>query len=165
METLLTDIDKQILKEYIRKIKNPNCYVEIGTYQGGSALIASEITKQPVYSIDIVDNLDSELKEKFNFILGDSLEIVKNWDKYIGLLFIDGDHTRVGEDFEMWKNKVVDGGYILFHDYCQHPEWNVVSNCDSIIEKYKNKLEILRIPLLVANERSSILVIKKLQRL
>lgn len=42
------------------------------------------------------------------------------------LLFIDGDHSYMGviSDFMNFKNKVVEGGYIIFHDYKNkfHPE-------------------------------------------
>lgn len=162
MVILQSEKDQEILKEYISKIDNPNCYLEIGTLNGGSALLAKEITDRPIYSIDIENKLTDELlcNPKFNFILGDSLDIVKLWNKPIGLLFIDGNHLQAGKDFEAFKDKVIKGGYILFHDYCSHPDWTVVEDCDEIMEKYKNKYEIVFKP--SEGCGTSILVLKKL---
>ena len=158
MEFLQTERDKEILKKYTSKIEEPNCYVEIGTHEGGSALFASENTERPVYSIDNVNKLTDE--PKFNFILGNSLDVAKTFDKPIGVLFIDGDHFQAGKDFEAWKDKVVKGGYILFHDYIEHTEWCVTTDCDNIMEKYKNEYEVIFKPNLPA-DNTSILILRK----
>ena len=51
-------------------------------------------------------------------IVASSEEAVKDWDKPIRLLFIDGDHSyeESKKDFELWSPFVVDGGLIAFHD-------------------------------------------------
>ena len=158
MEILQSHRDQEVLKEYISKIAEPNCYVEIGTHEGGSALFASENTKRPVYSTDIINKLTFE--PKFNFILGNSLDVAKTFDKPIGVLFIDGDHFQAGKDFEAWKDKVVKGGYILFHDYLEHTEWCVTTDCDNIMEKYKDEYEVIFKPNLPA-DNTSILILRK----
>lgn len=171
MELLQSSKDQEVLKEYISKIEYPNCYVEIGTHQGGSGIIASESTKRPVYSIDNACKLEDALlcSPKFNFILGDSQGIADMWkdprwnnhiwNNNIQVLFIDGDHFGAGKDFEAWKDKVINGGYVLFHDYCKHPERTVVKDCDEIMEKYKDKFELVFKP--SGNYGTSILVLKK----
>jgi len=44
---------------------------------------------------------------------------VKTFNDKIDFLFIDGNHTYpyVKEDLESWYNFVVDGGFIILHDY------------------------------------------------
>lgn len=163
MEFLQTDRDKEILKEYTSKIEKPNCYLELGTHHGGSALFAVENTERPVYSIDNICKLQDELlcNPKFNFILGNSVDLAKIWNKSIGLLFIDGDHFIAGKDFEVWKDKVVGGGYVLFHDYIKHAEWNVTADCDNIIEEYKSEYKLIYKPD-NTKDKTSILILQKI---
>jgi predicted O-methyltransferase YrrM len=108
----LNEFDVDVIKEYASKA---NVYVEIGTAQGGSALMAREASKGEVYTIDDTD-LGFE-HDNINKILGDSLEVAKTWKKKIDVLFIDGDHTKAREDYNAWKKHMKKGGYILFHDY------------------------------------------------
>lgn len=61
------------------------------------------------------------------FIEGD-LYHPKNWDQVsddINLLFVDCCHcfTHTVEAFELYKDKVVKDGYVLFHDTCSHRDW------------------------------------------
>lgn len=121
--TQLNEFDIDVIKEYAQKADNQ--YVEIGTAEGGSALIASEFTK--VHTIDNGESFNSIKVDnpRITKISGDSVEIAKEWDKPIKVLFIDGNHTRAREDYEAWKKHVVKGGYILFHDYL--PEIDVIT--------------------------------------
>lgn len=96
------------------------------------------------------------------------MEVVKNWNKPIGVLFIDGDHTKAGEDFEAWEKFVVPGGIILFHDYITDQDVSVVKDCDRLVIPNKNYL-VLYMPKLPEDKRlrrkineTSILQIKKL---
>lgn len=45
-----------------------------------------------------------------------SHELAKIWTQPIGLLWIDGDHTRVAEDLEDWMPFVIFGGTVACHD-------------------------------------------------
>ena len=47
-----------------------------------------------------------------------SMDAAKGWDKAIGLLWIDGDHSyeSVRGDFFTWEPHVVEGGIIALHD-------------------------------------------------
>lgn len=42
----------------------------------------------------------------------------RSWEKPVSFLFIDGihDYNHAREDFRLWNNLVVDGGFIAFHD-------------------------------------------------
>lgn len=164
---LLKQKDIELLTEYTKKIEKPNCYVEIGTHLGGSAILASENTDVPIYSIDPTNKKTKELSEnpRFNFIHKESLYCKDDVKDPIGLLFIDGDHFIAGKDFEAWKDKVVKGGYIIFHDYVLHPEWSITKECNSIIEKYKDEYKVIFKPVLDTGWRgqeTSILVLQKI---
>jgi predicted O-methyltransferase YrrM len=107
--------------------------VEIGVLNGHTTKFILENTKANVYGIDpiIPDSMDSaligsedkinELVTKFSnftFIKDYSYNVVKNWDKKIDYIFIDGDHTydAVKQDFEQWYPHVKVGGIISIHD-------------------------------------------------
>ena len=134
-----TDGDKEIIAKYASQIKHPNCYLEIGTWNGGSALIAlqSVMPDIEVYTVDSYDRF--MLKgSRIHFINKTSEEACKEWDeKPIEVLFIDGDHSMTREDFEMWEKFVVVGGIVIFHDYAPHSP-DVKEDCHYIIENYKN---------------------------
>lgn len=161
IDVQLTEDDKKLLIEYSNKIELPNCYLEIGVYQGGSASVVLESAKPEIelYGVDILDNF--KLKDtRFNFIHKASLEAVRDWNKPIGMLFIDGHHDEAGEDFNVWEKFVVGGGYILFHDYARHSP-RVIEDCDKI---YVNKnYKVVRCPRFINDTmQSSIFIIKKL---
>lgn len=107
--------------------------VEIGVLNGHTTKFILENTKAHVYGIDpiIPDSMDSNLigdinkiKElsdnfkNFTFIKDYSYNVVKNWDKKIDYLFIDGDHKyeAVKQDLEEWYPHVKVGGFISIHD-------------------------------------------------
>lgn len=134
------------LYKYGKKVRNGNL-VEIGSWKGKSTIcIAKAVLLGRVYSIDPF-NADGEVQSKkeyskkinkgktlletfihnlkANNILG-KVSICKGysseWKNYfwkISFLFIDGDHSIKGceYDFKMYSPKVVKKGYILFHDY------------------------------------------------
>ena len=53
-----------------------------------------------------------------NAIQSKSENILPKWDKEIGMLFIDGDHTYQGVKKDIqWIKHVKNGGIIAFHDY------------------------------------------------
>jgi cephalosporin hydroxylase len=75
-------------------------------------------------SIDLGDRSDripEELMSLWRPVVGDSHseDIFKQVsDIQYDILFIDGDHSYAGvkKDYEMYKDLVKDGGYIMFHD-------------------------------------------------
>lgn len=135
--TQLSFGDKETLNRYISKIKFPNCYLEIGTFHGHSAWIASESNPNiEIYTIDILDQFKLKDNKQIHFINKSSVEASMEWDgKPIGVLFIDGDHTKALEDFISWEKYVVKNGIILFHDYSPCAS-SVQDDCIKIITKY-----------------------------
>ena len=114
----LSSGDMEVLLKYAKGAKR---YLEIGTANGGSALLAKTAAEE-VYTIDIDQNSFKfqGIDTGINFIVGDSLKIAETWDKPIDVLFIDGNHNNAYKDFQAWERFVVKGGYILFHDYLNY---------------------------------------------
>lgn len=155
----LTTDDMEIIKAYVKGIAPPNCYLEVGVYEGGSAMMALEVARPDIeiYGIDILDSFKAK-DTRIKFIHGASLDVAKTWNKPIGVLFIDGNHDKAGEDFEAWEKFVVPGGVILFHDMTVHSP-KVIEDCNII--KKDNRYETIRIPGETDKKASSIFIVKK----
>ncbi len=151
----LNPFDKEVIQKYCATLEQPNCYVEIGTDMGGSAILARGSTKADVHTIDIRNQFQYELKG-INKIVGASVDVAKSWNKPIGVLFIDGNHTEAKADFLAWEKYVVKGGYILFHDHIVSPYFTVIEDCAEVVD---DKYEIIYKPTDLENTR--ILIIKK----
>jgi len=144
-------LDIQYLQKLVFEVKPPNCYLEIGTREGGSALFARLANKDiEIHAIDpkpILDGWQFHPREfGINIIVGTSLSEAKKWNKPIGVLLIDGNHVRAHgdmakEDFYAWEKFIVKGGYVLIHDYSPGDLWkDVVKDCDEIIKESNYKL-------------------------
>ncbi len=116
--------------------KREGAIVEIGSFQGKSTIYLAK-TEQLVYAIDphegkldhgrtIFPTLTAFRKhiKKFDvtnnvFLIKEtSLSAVKNWNKKIKLLFIDGLHDKknAGFDYKNWSPFLIDGGVVAMHD-------------------------------------------------
>ena len=150
----LSMMDIQWLQKFVYEIELPNCYVEIGTREGGSALFARLANKDvEIYTIDpkpLFNCWKIRPEEiKIISITGCSLREANKWSKPIGVLFIDGNHKKAQgpmakDDFYAWEKFVVKGGVIIFHDYSDHPLWaDVRKDCDDVIEENKDKYMVV----------------------
>ena len=159
-EIRLGDGDAWLLQEYVAKINPPNCYVEIGTLHGGSALVARDAAKPEVevYTVDWEDIYKLKHRQDIHFIHAPSLDAAIDWKKPIGVLFIDGHHELAGVDFGAWDKYVVKGGYILFHDYASHSP-KVISDCRAIVTCTSERYKIIYEP--SEGKPTSIFVIQK----
>jgi predicted O-methyltransferase YrrM len=135
-----------ILKKYARLVKKPDIIVEIGTRNGGSALVLAMNSFVPVVTIDILADprLSPEQNARFGYKTPPPLK--KHWARFaggsrieqvtspstsyshpcsrpIGLVFIDGGHEyeEVKADWLHFFDLINPGGYILLHDYEQFP--------------------------------------------
>ncbi len=114
---------------------NPNIILEIGMYEGGTALIWAQLAAKRVISCDIAPpGPRGDLIRAFpppgsecrvTLLTGDSHspDFVKRVERELGgekvdFLFIDGDHREAGvaRDFENYRPLVREGGIIAFHD-------------------------------------------------
>ena len=121
--------------------------VEIGCGRSTSYIVKSiDNRRKTLYSIDInLEKLERVKKEIYDnnkriinnivFICGDSSTI--EFDKEIGFLFIDGDHTYDGlkRDFEKYYSLVKPEGFILIHDYGNSGLPDVTKYCNELKER------------------------------
>lgn len=107
--------------------------VEIGSYKGKSAAALALGSKcagrEKVFGIDphaegtkeiFLENMvKMGVADYVVPLVATSKEAAKTFDSRIRLLFIDGDHgyESVRTDILLWKDLVIDGGIIAFHDY------------------------------------------------
>jgi len=128
----LTDEEGEALYELARACRGDGVIVEIGSWKGKSTVclgLGSQAGKSvPVYAIDphadyrfgdFKDNVErAGLTELVRPIASLSQPAADSFDQPIELLFVDGSHEYdlVLEDFEKWVPKVVDGGWVAFHD-------------------------------------------------
>ena len=128
--------------------------VEIGSWMGRSTIALAEgskISNQKVYAVDTfhggentheldkyfsAENPDN-IYQKFQSNIkradvadqvivkrGLSIDVVKQWNNSIGMIFIDGDHSykAVLEDGENWLPFLQVGGIAAFHDFRPNPK-------------------------------------------
>jgi hypothetical protein len=145
----LTPDEARTLFDYAGKAPGP--IVEVGSWQGKSATMlgwGSRLgNRHPVFTVDphtsslgvyhdaptevgtlgvFSRNMDLAglLNEWVHPIRKPSLEAYEDFElESLGLVFIDGDHTIPGEDFDAYWPRIMPGGYMLMHDAT---EWPVV---------------------------------------
>lgn len=128
----LTDEEGETLYELARACTGKGVIVEIGSWKGKSTVclgLGSQAgASVPIYAVD--PHADSRFGDfKNNVERAGIQELVRplaslsqaaadDFDEPIELLFVDGSHEYdlVLEDFEKWVPKVVDGGWVAFHD-------------------------------------------------
>jgi hypothetical protein len=107
--------------------------VEIGSYAGRSTIALAFGRKAApgggiVYAIDVSPHEDfsanverAGLSNWVVLIVGRSTQIVQSWNRPVGMLFIDGDHSHLGcaKDIRCWSPHIVVGGLVVFHDYAK----------------------------------------------
>src|SRR5919108_1568201 len=128
----LTDEEGEALYDLARSCRGDGVIVEIGSWKGKSTVclgLGSQAgSSVPVYAID--PHADYRFGDfKTNVERAGIAELVRpipslshaasdGFGEPIELLFVDGSHEYdlVLEDFERWVPKVVDGGWVAFHD-------------------------------------------------
>jgi len=104
--------------------KSKGAIVEIGSLRGMSTVCLAG-GKKKVYAIDThergtEEEFDANTKDFKNIVkmTMTSERAAKDFDKPVGLIFIDGDHDyeAVRLDFDLWYPKLVKGGWMAFHD-------------------------------------------------
>jgi predicted O-methyltransferase YrrM len=128
----LTDEEGEALYDLARACTGRGAIVEIGSWKGKSTIclgLGSQAgAAVPIYAIDphadyrfddFKANIDrAGIAELVRPIASLSQPAADAFDDPIELLFVDGSHEYdlVLEDFEKWVPKVVEGGWVAFHD-------------------------------------------------
>ena len=128
----LTDEEGEALYDLARACTGRGVIVEIGSWKGKSTVCLGLGSKEgavlPVYAVD--PHADYRFGDfKANVERAGITDLVRpvaslsqaaadGFDEAIELLFVDGSHQYdlVLEDFEKWVPKVVEGGWVAFHD-------------------------------------------------
>jgi len=139
----LRPLEGEFLYNAAKKCPKDSVIVEIGSWKGKSTVYlasgSKDGNKNTVYAIDPHTG-SSEHKKKFGKVwtfeefkkninkagvddvvvplVKTSEAAAKNWNKKIGLLWIDGAHEyeMVLLDYQLWSPHLVKGGVIAFHD-------------------------------------------------
>jgi MMP 1-O-methyltransferase len=128
----LTDEEGEALYELARSCRGDGVIVEIGSWKGKSTVCLGLGSRAgnsvPVYAVDphadyrfgdFKTNVErAGIAELVRPVASLSQAAADGFDDPIELLFVDGSHEYdlVLEDFEKWVPKVVDGGWVAFHD-------------------------------------------------
>jgi MMP 1-O-methyltransferase len=128
----LTDEEGEALYGLARACTGKGVIVEIGSWKGKStvclALGSREGTSVPVYAVDphadyrfgdFKTNIErAGIADLVRPVASLSQAAADGFEEPIEFLFVDGSHEYdlVLEDFEKWVPKVVDGGWVAFHD-------------------------------------------------
>ena len=128
----LTDEEGEALYELARCCTGSGVIVEIGSWKGKSTICLGLGSRAGngvrIFAIDphadyrfgdFKTNVDrAGITDLVTPIASLSQPAADNFDEPIELLFVDGSHEYdlVLEDFEKWVPKVVDGGWVAFHD-------------------------------------------------
>jgi MMP 1-O-methyltransferase len=128
----LTDEEGEALYELARACTGRGVIVEIGSWKGKSTVCLGLGSKAgesiPIYAVDphadyrfgdFEANVErAGIKELVRPVASLSQPAADDFHEPIELLFVDGSHEYdlVLEDFEKWVPKVVEGGWVAFHD-------------------------------------------------
>jgi MMP 1-O-methyltransferase len=127
----LTDEEGEALYELARACTGRGVIVEIGSFKGKSTICLGLGSKAgasvPVHAIDPHQERFPEFEANVDRAgIGDLVRPIPSlsqaaadgFEEPIELLFVDGSHEYdlVLEDFEKWVPKVVDRGWVVFHD-------------------------------------------------
>ncbi len=132
VEGWLTPSEGELLQLHARACPADAAIVEIGSYEGKSTLRLAAGSREGngarVYAIDphlegsweaLLRNLRVHGVDDFVTPLRmTSEEAARDWDRPIGLLFVDGDHSRaaVALDWKLYSPHLIEGAVVAFHD-------------------------------------------------
>jgi predicted O-methyltransferase YrrM len=107
--------------------------VEVGAFTGKSAIAlasaSKRATREKLISIDPFTEGTAEVfrrnitsRKLSDYVItkvATSEEAARDFDQLIRLIFIDGlhDYGHVKQDIDLWKDRVIEGGILAFHDY------------------------------------------------
>lgn len=152
--------------------RSPGVIVDIGTYQGGSAIALASGGTQRVYSIDIHEDHETRtgighflytthdrraaeehiesfgLTDRIELVRANSTQVGLEWDTPIGVVFVDADPADAVENVRCWSRHVVPGGWMILHDVgeptVQDAAAMLLESGDWSIERARDRLVVYR---------------------
>jgi predicted O-methyltransferase YrrM len=140
VEGMIAEAEAEELMRLASKVPTQQCIVEVGSYRGRSTTALALGSKAaPVYAIDPHEAFEGIYGGEFgpadrraffeNLLKAGVVERVRlvnlssevasqGWNRTIGLLWVDGDHSLEGarRDFEAWRPFLEPGSTVAFHD-------------------------------------------------
>lgn len=142
------DLLMALVAQALRRSERPPVLVEVGSYCGRSTVVIASVAKgirpdASIYAIDPHDGIVGAAGARLDHVAPSIQKFERNmreadvtsivhpivarstdvtWQEPIDLLLIDGlhDYASVSQDFHHFARFVVDGGYVLFHDYAPY---------------------------------------------
>jgi predicted O-methyltransferase YrrM len=128
----LTDEEGEALYELAKRCTGRGVIVEIGSWKGKSTICLGRGSRAGngvrIYAVDphadyrfgdFRENIErAAIAELVTPVASLSQPAADDFHEPIELLFVDGSHEEalVREDFDKWVPKVIDGGWVAFHD-------------------------------------------------
>lgn len=103
------------------KEKNKGILYSVDWHQGSPSMPGYGTSQYKFTYEEFIDNLEKfSVKDKVRIIKNKSEDSVEAVPEKLHFLWIDGSHeyNAVRADFDHYSKKIVDGGYLLFHDAC-----------------------------------------------
>lgn len=140
VEGMIAEAEAEELMRLASKVPSGDCIVEVGSYRGRSTTALALGSKAaPVYAIEPHESFEGIYGGEFgpadrraffeNLLRAGVVERVRlvnlssevasqGWDRTIGLLWIDGDHSLEGarRDYDAWRPFLQPGSTVAFHD-------------------------------------------------
>jgi len=71
----------------------------------------------------LIKNINAFKAHNIVPIIGKSIQISKNWNEQLGMVFIDGGHSydSANSDYLNWNSKIISKGSLVIHDIFENP--------------------------------------------
>jgi hypothetical protein len=143
VEGMLSEAEIKALMSHAAEVRSSDCIVEVGSYRGRSAtalaLGARRGDGAPIFAIEPHESFTGVLGGEFgppdrvaffrNLLRAGVVEQVRlvnlsseavspGWNRPVGLLWLDGDHSLEGvwRDFDAWFDHLAKDAVVAFHD-------------------------------------------------
>lgn len=137
---------KQKMDEFnalLALITNKTSILEIGTFDGETAILFSDNGRRKVVTVDPYANpaLPDDIILVHGFSQNEkTIEQVSQYAPF-DFIFIDGDHRRADLDFQIYEQFLAPGGMVAFHDInpnANFATYPVVPVWEELKKKYRN---------------------------
>ena len=119
-------------------------FVEIGSYCGRSSAVLGQVAKAHNCHLTCIDNFMfryglqqflpnlHKLGVEVTLMMMASARAVDVFQKHVDLLLVDGQHSAVQQDLDLWLPHLVPRGWLLVHDY--GPGWPAIKRAVNALD-------------------------------